>query len=223
MTTPFVTRGASSFELDEDFPNILYGTPFLEAAAGAGAAAASSASDTTHPGIVAFSTGTTATGSDGALLAADCLRLGGGEIVLVALVRWPTLSTVAQEYISRVGLLDVVAADAVDGCYFEYDRLTSGDVVRCKTSANSVRTATATTTAIVANTWTHLALVVNAAASSVGFYVDGVLVATHTANIPTGAGRETSIGMAIVKSAGGTARTLDVDRIACLQRLTTAR
>lgn len=223
MSDVFTSRRAAIWELEDDFENALSGSRFVASSSGAGTGPVAVAADASHPGIVEFSTGSTAAGYDGALLGASCVRLGGGELVLRTLVRWPTLSAVAQEYVSRVGLIDLVSGDAVDGVYFEYDRLTSGDVLRCKTAANSVRTATATSTAVVANTWTNIAIRVDAAGANAYFYADGALIATHTTNIPTGAGRETSIGFAIVKSAGGTARLLDVDRVAARLRLTSPR
>jgi hypothetical protein len=48
-------------------------------------------------------------------------------------------------------------------------------------------------------------------------------VATHTANIPTGAGRELGFGYLLIKSVGTTARTVDFDYLNVENEFTTQR
>ncbi len=183
--------------------------------ANSGAAASSqinnATADASHDGILESDTGTTATGFSVAYLGTDGLvtPAAGGLIVAEAAVRFPTLSTGAQEYISRFLFGDsLVAADHTNGIYFEYDRAASGNVWRCKTAAGGVRTTTATATAIVAGTWYRLR--VRIASAQVLFYVDGVLVATHVANIPTGAQRYAP-NLRIQKTVGATSLAHLVD------------
>lgn len=76
---------------------------------------------------------------------------------------------------------------------------------------------------VTANQWYKLGIEVNAAGTSVAFYIDGTLVATHTATIPTASGRETSVMSLLIKSVGTTSRTVDVDYINAVAELTTAR
>lgn len=205
-----------------DFLNGLTGTVFGDASAGANAAVAGGIGDLSHVGVAECTTGTTALGRAGGITGLSSIRFGGGVWLWEATVRAPTLSTVGEEYIDRLGFLDASAADATDGAYFEYDRLTSGNFWRIKTAAAAARTASVVG-AVAAATWYRLGIAVAADASSVDFYIDGELVGTHTTNIPTGAGRETGVGFLITKSAGLTARTLEVDKVAFACPLTTPR
>jgi hypothetical protein len=71
--------------------------------------------------------------------------------------------------------------------------------------------------------WDTLRIEVNAAGTSVAFFVDGVQVATHTANIPTGTARAFGAGWLLIKSLGTTARTVDADYLLVEHDLTTPR
>lgn len=206
-----------------DFWHGLEGTIFGDASAGGGGAGViAGTGDLTHVGVAECSTGTTAAGRAGGIIGLSSIRFGGGVWLWEATVRVPTLSTVGEEYIDRIGFLDATATDATDGAYFEYDRLTSGNFWRIKTAAAAARTATVVG-AVAAATWYRLGIAVAAAASSVDFYIDGELVGTHTTNTPSGAGRETGVGFLITKSGGLTPRTLEVDKIAFACSLTTPR
>jgi hypothetical protein len=183
--------------------------------ANSGAAASSqinnATADASHDGILESDTGTTAAGLSVVYLGTDGLATpaAGGLIVAEAPVRFPTLSTAAQEYVSRFLFGDsIVAADHTDGIYFEYDRATSGNVWRCKTAAGGVRTTTVTGTAIAAGTWAHLRALITSA--QVLFYVDDVLVATHATNIPTGA-QQYAPNLRIQKTVGATSLAHLVD------------
>jgi len=219
--TPDVSIWNTLAAYQTDFWSGLVGTPFSDASVGGSVAVGTG--DSTHPGVVVGSTSTSSTGVGAALTSITAVTLGGAAWVNEWLVRVPTLSTVAQEYIVRVGMIDSVSTDATDGVYFEYDRLTSGDVWRCKTASAASRTGTATTTAIVAGAWARLSLVVNAGGTQADFYVDGALAASLTATIPTGSGKETGFGFTIIKSAGTTARTLEIDRALWRASLSTPR
>jgi hypothetical protein len=179
-----------------------------------------------RPGIIQFSTGTTNTGY--ALYftgRASCqpILFGSGVYTFETDIYIPTLSAVAEEYILRFGFADAITgADISDGAYFEYDRLTNVNWL-AKTAANSARTATATATAVAAAAWIRLKVIVNATGTAAYFYINDVLVATNILNIPTGAGRQTSCNMTIVKSAGTTARTFQGDWAWLHIDLTTSR
>ena len=123
------------------------------------------------------------------------------------------------------------AANQSDGVYFLYDEgaVSTGSTaaaywqtVTCNNSTRTFNTGLTQTT-VTAATWVKLRIEVNAAASSVGFYIDDVLVSTHTTNIPTGAGRDTGYGSLLIKSVGTTARTVDCDYMLAQCQLTTPR
>lgn len=203
-----------------DYMNGLTGCPDASSTSGAGAAVAAVVSDAAnHPGLVELSTGTTTTGraaiGQSTVVGASPLILGGGTVVYDAIVKIPTLSDATERYIIRLGLCDAVGADCTDGAYFEYDESASANW-RCKTASNSVRTTNTSTTAVAAATYVRLTIVVNAAGTSVAFYLDGVEVTGGSCspiatNIPTGASRATGWFANILKSAGTTARTAWVD------------
>jgi hypothetical protein len=75
----------------------------------------------------------------------------------------------------------------------------------------------------VAATLIRLKIVVNAAASSVEFFVNGVSIGTETTNIPSAAGDEVYPMIGIFKSAGTTASLAQIDYVAFQIDLTTPR
>lgn len=197
---------------------------------GAGAAIANGTGDTNHIGLQSCSTGTTATGRVAFGSGPAVLRLGGGLWVYEALINIAALSTSAQRYQLVVGFMDTAnAANQVDGAFLLYDEggVSTGSAAsanwQCVTASNSTRTFTTTGTAVAAAAFVRLRIEVNAAATSIEFFVDGTSVATHTTNIPTAAGRETGFGRLIIKSVGTTASTYttDYDLVSC--DFTTAR
>lgn len=206
-------------------------TNFSDGTSGTGATVGFSAGEGNHPGVRIYSTGTTTTGYARSVRRTDGILLGGGQLRYIAIIRLPVLSTASDEYVFRVGLGDSTAGTAaIDGVYFEYDRATSGDYWRVVTASNGSRTSTAldgtggnTTSAVAAATWYRLEAVVSPDGSSVTFYVNGTAVKTHSTNIPTGAGRETGIYFSILKSAGTTARTAEIDLWYHRIRFTTGR
>jgi hypothetical protein len=214
-------KRASEWTLFDDFLNALTGSALASAVSGTGAATSVGQSDANHPGLLTCSTGTTATGRAGALTGASIIRFGGGLITLEALINIGTLSNATDRYIIRLGLLDTVSADAVDGAYFEYDESTSANWRTC-TASNSARTKTSSNQAVQTG-WHKLRIDVWSNASSVDFYYDGAYLRSETTNIPTAAGRETGVGFWIVKSAGTTARSFDVDYIFLRQTFGTTR
>ncbi len=141
----------------------------------------------------------------------------------------------------------------VDGCWFEYDRgnVTSApgtgagntsnfDKWECWCSQNSTRTAyvmdgtivssgsfTTVNAPIAALTLPstniyHLKIVMTTSTLA-EFYVNNVKSCQITTNIPTGATRLTGAVMALLKSNGATARTMDVDWTRIAEDMTAAR
>lgn len=140
------------------------------------------------------------------------LAFGQGTMFAEARVSYAILGTAAQQYVSRVGFGNsVTATDFTNGIYFEYANGTSGDVWRCRTINGGVATTTVTTTPVVAATYNNLRIEVNSAGTSVNFFIDGTLVATHTTNIPTAVANASTPTIMITKTNGGTARTMNCD------------
>jgi hypothetical protein len=149
----------------------------------------------------------------GAANPVQAYTLTSDYIVMTTRIRIPDLSDGTNSYNLRIGMVNSLnQVNIGNGCIFTYDSI--GTQTGSSASANwqaltantNVRTFTNTTTAVSANTWVKLRIVANS--SNVFFYVNNTLVATHTTNIPT-----TNLVpyIDIRKTAGSTARTLEVD------------
>jgi len=182
-----------------------------------------------HPGILSSSALTSSSNSlfltgnvNNSAQIFTCFILGGGQLTINWVFNIVNLSTVTNRYILRLGLGDTLSADQANGVYFEYsDNINSGNWVY-KTAAASSRTTTNSSTAVTTG-WHNAQVVVNAAASSVSFSMDGVsLGAVITTNIPTTNGINPFIDE--LRTAGTIAAgTLLVDLMYLTQTLTTPR
>jgi hypothetical protein len=177
-----------------------------------------------HAGILVLTTGTTTTGyaAYDTFGTANTFRYDDGETVFEAVLRLPVLSTVTDEYSLAIGGgPQSNGALGNDGAMFYYKRVSYGENWQAVTRASANQTTTDTTVAVAANTWVRLTLIVNAAGTSVTYYINGTLVATITTNIPaTGPGRE---GCLLLKSAGTTSVTANVDYHFVGKTFTTSR
>lgn len=188
---------------------------------GSGGNNANIASEAQASGIMGVSTSTSATGTRALTPNSANLVFGEGKVVGQFRCRIPTLSTNSERFTVVVGFIDGEGGGA-DGAYFRYvDNVSGGDWETCTESNNSI---TATDSTVVATTdWTNFQIVVNAAANEVKFYINGTLVRTETATIPTGAARATSFGFGIAKSVGTTQRDFYNDYMQVYKQFTTAR
>ena len=130
-------------------------------------------------------------------------------------------ATTTNEYVGRLGFLDAISTQPNDGCYFQFNAANANWYAVCR--AAGTETATSTGVAVTNNTWIKLRIEVNAAASSVLFYIDGTLVRTETANIPSGDIRSTSVGAGFIKSTGSVDNDFFFDYMGLEIGLTSAR
>jgi hypothetical protein len=161
------------------------------------------------------------------------LSLGGGSWNFESLINISVLSSVTDRYRTIHGFASIganVNAVETDGVFFTYDEggTLNGTAAspnwQCVTVANSVRTLTTTSTAVTAGAWHKLRIEINAAGTSVGFYLNGTLLATHTTNIPLFSNsRYIIMKQGIAKTIGTTARTMFCDYIGYENILTTSR
>jgi hypothetical protein len=135
------------------------------------------------------------------------------------------LSDGTDTFTTRIGFLDGLSADGADGAFFRYTHSVNSGKWECVVQSNSVEGTPADSgVTVVADAWKTFRVEVNAAGTEVTFYIDDVLVATVSTNIPTASGRETSYGVMAQKSAGTTDTTaLYVDYMEVEYLLTTAR
>jgi len=164
-------------------------------------------------GIHILNTGTTTTGRAGigAHNNVNRLMLGGRQVIYETRVRVETLSDATNAFTSYYGLMDANAAGVpTNGVYFSYNHGVNSGNWTC-TAIAAGTTSLNSGVAVVANQWYVLRMVVNALGTRVDYFVDDVLVATATTNIPTGSGRQVRMVFKIEKSAGTTARTTSID------------
>jgi hypothetical protein len=186
---------------------------------------------TNQQGVLALSTGTSATGAPQIRLGlsnAGALYLGNGVFTMERFVNIETLSDATQEFFSIVGATTNANFNGTGGVYFLYDRSTINNSIygagsvnwKCVTRLTGLTTTVTTTSIpITAGAWVKLTIIVNANATSVQFLINNTLVATHTTNIPT----LITPRIAHVKTVGTTARVLFVDYCLDQQIYTTPR
>lgn len=222
----------STVNLKDDFiGSILYNGPLFTAGeltwyGGSLWSPGSSAADSSHPGVIAVNSVTISNLFLGSTTVANAIAnlwfLGGGSITINWVFKIVTASTGVNRYILRLGMgITDTAADQVNGVYFEYsDNINSGNWVY-KTANASARTTTNSSTAVTTG-WHNAQIVINAAASSISYTIDGVsLGAAITSNITT-AGITPFLQVYVV--AGGIpAGAVCVDLFYATQTLTTAR
>jgi hypothetical protein len=146
------------------------------------------------------------------------LWFGGGVCNFETSVEMANLSTALERFRTLHGFASLTnSTSESNGAFFTYDEggIANGTVAsanwQCVTVNNNTRTLT-TTTIPVTTTWTKLRVEVNAAGTSVAFYVNGTLAATHTTNIPLfSQSRFMFIKQGIAKVIGITARVMYCD------------
>lgn len=119
---------------------------------------------------------------------------------------------VSAEIASDAGPASTGAYAVASGAWFRYATDIDGTAFwRTVTSDAANATVTTTTAAIAANTSYELIIEVNSAATSIRFWVNGTLVATHTANLPAAT---TALGYtARLRTLAASARALRFGRI----------
>lgn len=221
----------NEYNLYDDFmggTTTVPGDPWQTWSGGSGALVTSVSTNITsnHPGILRGTTGTTATGRCGFGLAPSATTVTNGIVIGTNtyteewLINLQQLSTVAEEFVLSLGLKRNATADTqANGVLFKYDRATYGTNWQCETVSASTTTRTDSAVAVVdSSTWMKLRIEANT--TNCKFYIDGVLVATHTTNIPT---TNVCSGWKINKTVGNTPVTGEVDYFRAYTRFSSAR
>lgn len=214
-----------------DFENGITGTPFLFYGTNSSSISSSIVSPASSCALI------TALGAAGTRAAIHMMEdpptSSRGRIYYSALgaltfecqIRVNSLSTLTEEYELRVGMAD--RADLTDTNFigFVYRRLTSVNwIVRAKKASSTTDTTTAV--AVSAGSFVTLRFEVNAAGTSVDFYINDVLRGTiSTSNVPNTVSNIMSpvIAINIITSAGAIAKLFYIDWLSYDVRLTTPR
>lgn len=183
-----------------------FGWVVTAANGGSRSVATNSTTENTAPGNVELSITTTASSATG-FPSGNTILLGAGTYKYESRILIKNLAvTTSEEYTYRNGIMDSTTAEPADGCYFRYSQADASWIAVCRSNSTETSSATDTAVDVVANTWYKLTVEVNAAASSVVFKINDTTVRTETANIPSGTGRQTGVGISMIRSAGaGTA------------------
>ena len=199
---------------------------FTNVQSGTGSATTASITNSNkNPGTLDLITGTTSTGYSLIRLGSNNntnwpIIVGGGAITAIWLCKLSALSNGTDTYAARLGLMNANVAQAVNnGIYFDYNDTGALPNWNRATAASNSRTVTDSTVAASTN-YVKLQMNINAAGSSIEYFINGVSVGSNVATIPSGA-----IGPCafILKSAGSTSVTLTVDYFYMYQKLTSAR
>ena len=214
-----VNNGATPSFYNDFFDNHNYLTPNLGGSAAVNVGASNNA---TNPGQVSLEV-SGAFGSS-SLRYQSVFTVGGGVSTLNNVVQIPVLGSASDRISLQIGYLDGFGGfqngDPNNGIYFQYvDNVNSGQW-QCITKASG--TPTTTNTSVAANTsFNNFSIVINAGGTSVGFYINGTLVATNTTNIPS-ALLAVIVSLGIGTSSGAT-MTAQWDLVDFSQVLTTSR
>jgi hypothetical protein len=239
----FIDKFKRGIQYFTDFDNTATLTPnFTQFTGGTGASVIRQVTNIPNAtasqiGICQYQTGTTSTGyathTNEGFVGAQFF-FGGGAWVFETFVNVETLSTVTERFRFIAGFGNAATNGAEsNGTFFTYDEgaTTNGTAAspnwQTQTCNGSVRTLTTTSVAVTAGAWTKLRIEVNAAATSVAFYINGTLAATHTTNIPKWLAannpRGFNVKQSIVKTIGITSRSVFCDYLGYENRLTTPR
>ncbi len=179
----------------------------------------SHAGEAQHPGFIRIGS----SGASGSLLKPQtagsngAFVLGAGILTAEFLVRITATST--HTYCVGLGV-STAPNEPTDGVYFLYASGTNSGNWVGKTANASSRSSANSTNAVVSNQWDRLKIIVNAAATSVSFYVNGVQIANSplATNIPTA-----NIYPLLSKTAGAGGESIDIDLFVISYVLTTPR
>lgn len=157
-------------------------------------------------GVVQIASGTT-TAASASMMSSSSRLLAGFASLQCRCRGWLNdVGTVTESYEFTYGFVDRtgITPDHFDGAYFRFNGNGSNTNYECVTSSNATRTATTTSVAVVVDQIQTFDIRINNDGTSVAFYINASLVATHTTNIPTGSGRYFTMGSRMVKTLGTT-------------------
>lgn len=188
----------------------------VDAGAGAGASVQSGTygigTSANAIGVSQMDTGTTATGRRTLSTNLSSLVTTKSRLRFSSRFAIEQLSSGTQTFTTIIGFLDTTATgDPAHGAYFRYTDGTNGGRWQCITSQASTRTTN--DSGITADTNYHaFTIEINEAGTSTTFFIDGVLVATITTNIPNGTlAQAFGYGWKIEKSVGTTQVNQSID------------
>jgi hypothetical protein len=203
-------------EIYTDFLEPLTRCPFAETVNGTGASNALTAPpNTAYQGVVTQSTGTTAAGRAALLSNSLAFVFAFSPAVFRAIVQYPLLPSVVEDYIHEVGFLDSSTGVATDGVFFRVTN--TGNLVGvCR--SNNTETISPSLLTLSPGSFYDLRIEIDGNPLTTATFFAGVIGLSVsyvsqpvTLNIPSGVNRSTGAGALLRKTAGLTARTVVMD------------
>lgn len=206
--------------------NIIGAYNWKTIASGTSAAVSATTGTATHPGIITLTKGQTANGYSfirGASGAESIIK-GGGEVIVEWLVKTADyIGDASDNYILYAGLANGAANgnEPTSGVYFSYNYNVSSGVWVGKTALASAYTSVVSAVSAAVDSWYKLKAVINAAGTSVEFFINGTSIGTSSTNLPTAA----LTPICGINNTAATARSITyyADYVKVVQTLTTAR
>lgn len=204
--------GQQSYSSVNDYSRFVDGTAWSTSTDGtwqstvSGSSAAVTFTSTASP-TLSGSTGSTSSGRAAwSLINMATWNALGSYYVYSTYARIDTLSDGTNRFTARLGFIDSVSGESTDGVFFRYtDNVNSGKWQGVCRSGGS-ETAVDLGTTVGAATLYRLTAVIRNAGASAEFFINDVSAGTCGSNIPTS--QDFSAGALIIKSVGGTARTI---------------
>lgn len=178
-----------------------------------------------HPGVIELRTGSSSSAAPSMNLGINIWLAGSGELFFEAVVQLDALSDGTDTVKTRIGFGDsLTGTDPTDGIWLEAIHNVNSGQWTMNAASSAVKTTVNGGVAAAAGAWFRAKIVVVAAdGSSASGYIDDVLVATVSTNIPKTTGRTFGLQISHTKSAGTTQRILYLDSVDMYQTLTTSR
>lgn len=192
----------------------------VETVSGAGAGATNASGSQVNPGVVNMTTGTATTGTDDIAMGSNAISLGTMRTRCSFYFQIPTIQDSTNTYQIQLGLADATTVPSTAGNHnvvFTFQTAGGSPVMALglrtndgatTTFVNAVDASGATFIAAVA-TYYLCEFEVNAAGTSIDWWVNGVKQTAKTTNIPTA--HAMALRASIIKTASTTARTMLLD------------
>jgi len=183
--------------------------------AGSGAGASNTTTDGSNAsqkavGVLHLDTGGTATGRTVVSRQTGAFALGYFEIDQRWRFRLGAISSGVDRYVIYVGIHDLTGNGApVDGVYFVYSD-SFGPNWLCITRSNNTQT-TIDSGVAVDNGYNRFKIIVNSSGTEAQFFINEVLVATSTTNIPNTSARLSGIALNLKKIIGTAQSSVYID------------
>lgn len=180
---------------------------WLPATSGTGSSVSINAGIAGRIGLASIYAGTASNGRSAVYLNDALCLFGGGRHSYQCEHRLFSLSDGTNTYTAWAGWINTAnsASTPTNGAFFRYTHGTNSGKYQCVTVSAGAENATDSGVTASASVFHDMEIEVNAAATSVRFWIDGVQVGgTHStaANIPTATGRECGPAIKILNSLG---------------------